>query len=58
MYRSLMMSMEFKIKKARSHLSHGIHDPKLMKEIDIISHTLNTCMSFEKSLIESNMDID
>jgi hypothetical protein len=53
-----MMSMEFKIKKARSHLSHGIHDPKLMKEIDIISHTLNTCLSFEKSLIESNMDID
>jgi len=53
-----MSSMDFKIKKARSHLSHGFHDPKLMEEIDIISQTIKKCMTFEKSLIEANMDID
>jgi hypothetical protein len=56
--RTLMMAMDARIKKARSHLSHGFHDPAVMEEIAYLSDILKTYTLFENVLFDSNMDID
>jgi hypothetical protein len=55
---TLMMAMDAKIKQARSHLSHGFHDPAIMEEIEHLSCILKTYIGFENVLLDSNLDID